>query len=255
LTGSGSARRWAAVAAVVAALSWFAPAARAQPLVADLSNHLVAITTGFVGTEVLLFGAVDGDGDGDVIVVVRGPDQQVVVRRKERTLGLWLNRDHMTFAGVPSFYSVAASRAPDEIAEPAVLDRLMIGFDHIRLDTLDDRDPAEVETYRAALIRNKQRAQQFRRDTGRVNFLGARLFRTNLFLPSNVHTGTYTVDVFLIREGEVVGAQTTPLIINKIGLGAELYDFAHDYAASYGLIAVALALVAGWAAAAVFRRF
>ena len=29
----------------------------ASPLVADLSNHLVAITTGFTGTDLLLFGA------------------------------------------------------------------------------------------------------------------------------------------------------------------------------------------------------
>ena len=33
----------------------------AQSLVADLSNHLIAINTGFVGTEVVLFGAIDGN--------------------------------------------------------------------------------------------------------------------------------------------------------------------------------------------------
>ena len=43
----------------------------AQGLVADASRHLVAITTGFVGTKVLLFGATEGEGD--VIIVVRGP--------------------------------------------------------------------------------------------------------------------------------------------------------------------------------------
>jgi hypothetical protein len=31
--------------------------ARAQALVADLTSHLVAITTGFTGTSVVLFGA------------------------------------------------------------------------------------------------------------------------------------------------------------------------------------------------------
>ena len=37
--------------------------ARAQPLVADLSSHLISIRTDFVGTEVLLFGATEGEGD------------------------------------------------------------------------------------------------------------------------------------------------------------------------------------------------
>ena len=49
---------------------------RATPLVADLSDYLVAITTGFSGTNVLLFGAIDEPGD--VVVVVRGSDRPVV---------------------------------------------------------------------------------------------------------------------------------------------------------------------------------
>ena len=34
---------------------------KADALVVDLSNHLVAITTGFTGTDVLLFGAVQNE--------------------------------------------------------------------------------------------------------------------------------------------------------------------------------------------------
>ena len=60
--------------------------ARAQALVADLSDHFIAITTGFVGADVLLFGAIEGDGD--VVVVLRGPSGKEVVRRKGRVAGL-----------------------------------------------------------------------------------------------------------------------------------------------------------------------
>ena len=55
--------------AVLVAGSAAIGAAWAQSLVADLSDHLIAITTGFVGTDVLLFGAIDGPGD--VVVVVQ----------------------------------------------------------------------------------------------------------------------------------------------------------------------------------------
>jgi len=49
----------------LALLAWFATVAGARiavaaSLVADLSNHLIAITTGFTGTDVLLFGAKEG---------------------------------------------------------------------------------------------------------------------------------------------------------------------------------------------------
>ena len=67
-------------------------------------------------------------------------------------------------------------------------------------------------------------------------------------------SGTYTVDVFLVREGEVVAAQATPLVVSKIGVGADMADIAHRYAALYGIIAVLVAGMAGWLAGIIFRR-
>ena len=72
--------------------------------------------------------------------------------------------------------------------------------------------------------------------------------------PANVPTGTYKVEVYLLRDGRVVSAQTTPLIVGKIGLEADIFDFAHNYAALYGVIAILVALVAGWLAHVAFRR-
>jgi hypothetical protein len=56
-----------------------------------------------------------------------------------------------------------------------------------------------------------------------------------------------------VRENEVVSGQTTPLVISKIGIDADLYDFADRKAALYGLVAVATAMVAGWLASLPFR--
>ncbi len=67
-------------------------------------------------------------------------------------------------------------------------------------------------------------------------------------------TGTYTADVFLVRDGEVVAAQATPLVVSKIGLGADMADIAHRHSALYGIIAVLVAAMAGWLAGVIFRR-
>src|SRR5271154_4365655 len=93
-------------------LSWTAPA-HAEGLVADLTSHLIAITTGFTGASVVLFGAIDGPGD--VIVAVRGPEREMTVRRKTRVAGIWVNTQQVTFANLPSFYAVAASRPMADI--------------------------------------------------------------------------------------------------------------------------------------------
>ncbi|MBF0374750.1 MAG: TIGR02186 family protein [Alphaproteobacteria bacterium] len=239
---------------VIASLLACAPvgAQEAQPLVADLSKHLVAITTGFVGTEVLLFGAVDGPGD--VVVVVRGPPRPEVVRRKERVGGIWVNTGRADLAAVPAYYRVAATRPLPELAPPAVLERHRIGLEHLDLEPVLADKGAGAAEYRQALIRLKRDRGLWAAETREVSSLGNRLFRTDLHFPANVPTGTYSVEVYLLRGGEVVSAQTTPLIVSKIGLGAELYHFAHEHGAAYGIMAIALAGAAGWLAAAAFRK-
>jgi uncharacterized membrane-anchored protein len=52
----------------------------------------------------------------------------------------------------------------------------------------------------------------------------------------------------------VVSAQTTPLIVSKVGVEATLTRFATEYAAVYGLVAIIVALLAGWGGYALFRK-
>ena len=240
-------------AALGLALLGLAPSpAKAEPLIADLSEHRVSITTGFVGTDVLLFGATDGEGD--VVVVVRGPARRELVRRKNRIGGIWVNDAEMAFDGVPAFYVVAANRAIAEIVPEALRTRHEIGSGYLRVKAEKGADPKEVRRFWSALVRNKELDQLYGKETRRVRFLGPRLFRTKVFFPANVPTGIYKVEVFLLRKGAVVGAQTTPLFISKAGIGAEVFEFAHRNSALYGIMAIAIALAAGWLAGFVFRK-
>jgi len=247
-----TARRLLILAAALGVLVTAAAALRAQALIADLSEHLIAITTGFTGTDVLLFGAIEEPGD--VVVVVRGPVGDVTVRRKDRFAAVWVNAGRMDFADVPSFYAVAANRPLYEIAEPALLARHGIGVDFLRLQPINPDPGADVRSYREALVRIARRSGHYASEVGRVSFLSQRLFRTTMSFPANVPTGSYLVEVLLFQNGEVVSAQTTPLIVSKVGLGAEIYDFAHEQPALHGVVAILIALMAGWLAHLVFRR-
>jgi uncharacterized protein (TIGR02186 family) len=244
-------RRSACLAALLLAFLVGA-AARAEPLVADLSSHLIGITGSFTGAQVVLFGATDGPGD--IVVVVRGDERDIAVRRKRRVAGIWVNAKEEAFVGVPSFYSIAASRPLDQITTPSVTAFHQLGLDNLRLTTT--RGPVREEDlpFRDALIRSQQDQKLFGEGLGKVDFLGDRLFRSTLVFPSNVPTGKYIVEIFLIRNKAVVAGQTTPLVISKIGFDAEIYDLADRRGAIYGVIAVALAMMAGWLASLPFRN-
>ncbi len=227
--------------------------APAEPLVADLTSHLIAITTGFTGTSVVLFGATDGPGD--VIVVVRGPERDIVVRRKQRVAGIWINTQQAIFSGAPSFYTVLSSRPLDDIAPPAMQALHQIGLANLRLSLQGKkRSPEQVADFRAALLRGQEREGLYTDTAGKVNFLGDRLFRASITFPANVPTGTYLVEIFLVRDKNVVSGQTTPLVVSQVGVDADINDFASHWALLYGVIAVTGAAVAGWLASLPFRN-
>ena len=240
-------------ALLVCLLLLVAPAARAQQqLVADLTDHLVAITTGFHGANVTLFGAIDGGGD--VVVVVRGPERETVVRRKSRNAGIWLNTRSVSFGNAPGFYQLFATKPVEEIV-PANLRQLNeIGLDQLKLNPVGRFSHEEVPNFRTALLSSLQGEGLYGHGTGRVEMLGDKLFRATLAFPPSVPTGTYTIQVYLLRKGDIIAAQTTPLIISQTGFEADVNQFATDQAVLYGIVAVMAAAMAGWSASFLFRN-
>src|SRR5258708_5863874 len=128
------------------------------------------------------------------------------------------------------------------------------GRRRLRLPLERGRGGGEYLPSRVALLETGRRAGVSGRGVGKVEFRAGRLFRAPLDFPANVPIGTYLVEVFLIRNKGIVSGQTTPLVISKIGIDAEIYNFADRWGALYGLVAVATAMMAGWLASLPFRN-
>jgi uncharacterized protein (TIGR02186 family) len=238
--------------AVLGLLALFPIPAHADALVADLSSHSIAITTGFTGASVVLFGATDGPAD--VIAVIRGPERDVTIWRKEKIAGIWANTEAVTFAKIPGFYAIAASRPPADIVSPAAAALYRIGIGNIKFEPRSATTPNRTRLFADALIDTEKRAGVYAPGIEKIAFLGDRLFRATIDFPANIPTGTYLVEVFLIRDKDVVGGQTTPLVVSKAGVDAAVFDFAAEHALSYGAIAVVVAVMAGWLASLPFRN-
>ncbi|MBY0406154.1 MAG: TIGR02186 family protein [Rickettsiales bacterium] len=224
-----------------------------SPVVADLSNYSIEIDSGFNGTRIFVFGA--RNDNGDIVVIVRGPNKNFMVRKKESMGGIWINRSRMKFYNVPDFYAVAASKPLEEIEQSGLFDRLSIGQATLLTPPPNVKQKDSFEEFQGAFLRHQTAKHLYADAPEKVNFMAETLFKTVIEFPDNIPSGMYTAEIYLISDGEVVGMQSTPIRVVKGGLDAFVYQFAHRQPVLYGLTAIALALFAGWAAGKLFNKY
>ncbi len=226
----------------------------------DISTREIAIQSNFTGIEILIFGSIDfsdtrtpSEGAYDVIAVVRGPSEPIVVRKKQRVAGIWVNGTGKTFGHVPGFYAVLSTRPLRAIASDETLKKLGIGLSDLDFGRYTQGDPEE-QVYRSAMIRLMTRRSLFQAHDDGVKFIGRSLFRGTVALPVNVPTGRYTVDVYLFREGAVASKSLGSLGVSKAGIEAAIHTLAFQQPFLYGLLGVMLAMMMGLAGWYAFRR-
>src|SRR5262249_27994214 len=167
------------LAAAVIALA-ATPAAATERLVSSLSNHVIQITSSFVGTSLVLFGIVERDaespprrGSYDVVATVKGPPEILVVRRKARVVGIWVNTDSRTFVQVPSYLAVLSSRPVEAIVPLDVARRLQLGVRRTLLPQQIGPDTADVvrdDPFRGAFLKLQEDRGLYLEKPGAINF-------------------------------------------------------------------------------------
>lgn len=230
-------------------------AARAEGLVSGISQDIIQITSNYTGTNIVVFGAIERAQNAqgrNIVVVVRGPDEPMTVRRRERIAGVWVNSDAAQFEGLPAYYYLASTEPIARIAPREALARYGIGLQALRPSVVGSHhDP---EPFRQAAIRYHVRAGLYAESPGSIDFLSETLFRTRVPVPAGVTRGQYNVEVYLFRDGEVISAQSTPMFVDATGLERRLFNMAHNAPLSYGLACVFLSMLLGWISSVLFRR-
>jgi uncharacterized protein (TIGR02186 family) len=223
----------------------------------DTSAREIAIEPDFNGADIVIFGSVDNSkqetsasGYYDVIVVIRGPAETVVTRRKERMAGIWINGDSRTFTKVPSFYGVLSTRLITDIADADTMRRFDIEFDPTPLVETD----TPPDDFEKALVRLKNKQGMYVKAPFAVVFMSRSLFRATLKLPAQVLEGTYTAQIYLFHAGKLLSWDKSLLEVKKTGIERYLYTLASDDPWIYGILAVAVAVASGLIGWTLFSR-
>ncbi len=231
-----------------------------ETVVTGVSHSRFSLNAALDGSELFIFGAVrrdapipDNAGKLDVVITVRGPEQDVTVRHKSRRFGIWVNTAAVEVLDAPSYYAIAASGPLDEILSESDRLRYNIGMDHAVRRIASHPKIASARPFSDALVRLREKSGLYTQEDGAVALAEDTLFQVGLELPANLVEGDYSAEFFLVRNRRVIDRGETGIIVQKTGVGRWLYNLSQEEPLLYGILSVALALAAGWTAATAFR--
>ena len=234
---------------------------QAEPvLVPDVSARSIEIRYTFAGAQLLLFGAILYPGGkvpkrpADIVVVLKGPVEPIVVREKQKIAGIWMNADKNRFRSAPSYYAVASSRPVRELVDERTAAIFELGLQDLQLSPGGGALPEKERRFEAGLLDLRKRQGLYVEQPGGVEISDGVLYRARIAIPSQVPVGTYTAETFLIDRGKVIAAATRDVEVGKAGFERFVALAARQHGFLYGLASVVLSLGLGWAAAMAFRR-
>ena len=250
------------IARALAFLFLAATPAHAEDLVVLLSTQDVAITSTYTGARVTVFGLIERDatsisrsGKYDVVVTVAAPAMPLVVREKEQTGPLWMNRTLQRYPDAPGFYAMLSTGPINTVANEAARERQKMGIGHFltRAHTPAGSEGREADAA-AALSRLRKKADLLVEDPRGVQMPRPNLFSAAIPLPASAPTGRYVVGVTVLAEGVPLKTTSTSFVVRKTGSEALMAAFARDNAWLYGLLTAFSALFIGYVGNLMFRR-
>ena len=258
-------RRLALLAPLLMGQATTSTAPSAAPvLVPDVSQRAIEIAYSFTGAELLLFGAIlyprgrvpaeGGERPAEIVVVVKGPTESILVREKEKVGGIWVNAENARYRSAPSFYAIASSRPIGDIVDARTRAIYELGLGSLQLSPTSSAPPEVQARFTRGLVDLKRRSGLYVEVPGAVEITGGVLYRARVTIPARVPVGRFTAETFLIRDDRVLAAAVRDIDIRKSGFERFVARAAERSEWLYGLAAVALSVSLGWAAGSIGRR-
>ncbi len=226
---------------------------KAEEVFFDLSEDNIEIKTDFDGKEIIIFGLLQDNHD--TLLTIKGPLSKMKIQKKERYFGVWINNKQITYSNIPTLFFLSSSSKIDEILPNSVQINDDLNFDKILNNKTFDQNfifENDQTIWNENFVRIKKK-QLFYKEF-EMKIFKDKLFQTSVFFPPNTIPGIYYVDIYYIKHKTIMNKDQKRITVKKTGIGSDIYEFARNRAATYGVFVIIFSILSGLIAATLFRR-
>lgn len=227
-------------------------------LTTEVTPRNIPIKLFYHGAKLSIKG--ESDANVDLIVKISSEPVDAHMKFKGKAAGLfWMKMGDISFEHVPAVYLLATSRDIDSMLQKDMRIKEGIGFDAIKASTefessAPDMDPDHwIEEF--VKFKKAEKLYKIQEKTiTRSNGTNGSEYRLDIDWPYQAGPGTYNIEVMAVRNGKVVDRTETNFTVARSGIVAKLSNLAFNHAAVYGIIAIVVAMAAGFAVGALFKK-
>jgi uncharacterized protein (TIGR02186 family) len=215
-----------------------------------LTPELIEMDAFYSGARVQVEGA--AEAGARVVVVVRGENKEETFNKKVRAGPIWINSGKVHISGTPSVFLSFSEKPVDEFLDRAVIE------EH-QLDRAAIKNQMQIDAGGDQVDENAMRDNYLSLKTGEGIYqvvnggitLGTPQdslvpYSVEFDWPKTAPPAAYEVKAYECRDGRVVLQTSAPLNVVKVGFPAEISKLAMEKASQYGVIAVIIAVMAGF---------
>lgn len=220
----------------------------------------IPITLNYHGADLVVSGEnVAGD---DLIIRITSESAAAHYKYKGKAGGLfWMKKGDVTFENVPGVYLLYSTREMEKLLDPDHLRANLIGFAALKEASKMVTDSAELQgqdsRWLDEFIRFKESLNLYAIRTGTVtrqHGQSSDTYSVEVRWPSQAAPGSYLVEALAVRNGQVVEQASARFNVEQAGLVKLLSKLAFEKEALYGIMAVVVAIIAGFAVGMIFKK-
>ena len=191
----------------------------------------------------------------DGAVIVQAPNQEFKMSIRGKRFGLWMAVGTAVFENAPAFYQCLTSKPIAGLASPETAMEDGLGYEKVKeemeLEVEKDGSKAEDEgIWKDEFVRFKESTGVFSVEEGALTVASGRggmeRIDGEIILPARSPEGSYRVTLLGFKDGNLVTRVEETLSIHLENSVGFLRDLAFQHGWIYGIVAVIVALLAGF---------